>query len=208
MGGRGGGFRGGGRGGPPRGRGGGAPRGRGGGGRGFKKSGPDDPRISSEVQIFIEGLPPNTQIPELKNFFSGAGEIKMDRLTKQPRIWLYHDKGSQQDCHIDAKLNPLRWLCSQKSCLLRCVLFMFLCFLFEFLSWHWGGRAWSIDFLEFYEPQGTIGFPARIALLINIPKGFSSKMTLEVAKIGLKKNPLSTCFKHMYLLNLMLFAQK
>ena len=104
MGGRGGGFRGGGRGGPPRGRGGGAPRGRGGGGRGFKKSGPDDPRISSEVQIFIEGLPPNTQIPELKNFFSGAGEIKMDRLTKQPRIWLYHDKGSQQDCHIDSKL--------------------------------------------------------------------------------------------------------
>ena len=44
----------------------------------------------------------------------------------------------------------------------------------------------SIDFLEFYKTQGTIGFPVRIALLINIPKGFSSKMTLEVAKIGLK----------------------
>ena len=29
-------------------------------------------------------------------------------------------------------------------------------------------------------------FPARIAHLINIPKGFSFKMTLEVAKIGLK----------------------
>ena len=44
----------------------------------------------------------------------------------------------------------------------------------------------SIDFLEFYKTQGTIGFPVRIALLINIPKEFSSKMTLEVAKIGLK----------------------
>ena len=43
-----------------------------------------------------------------------------------------------------------------------------------------------IDFLKFYETQGTIGFPARIALLINISKGFSFKMTLEVAKIGLK----------------------
>ena len=44
----------------------------------------------------------------------------------------------------------------------------------------------ALDFLEFYKTQGTIGFPVRIALLINIPKGFSSKMTLEVAKIGLK----------------------
>ena len=44
----------------------------------------------------------------------------------------------------------------------------------------------TVDLLEFYKTQGTIGFPVRIALLINIPKGFSSKMTLEVAKIGLK----------------------
>ena len=44
----------------------------------------------------------------------------------------------------------------------------------------------KLDLLEFYKTQGTIGFPVRIALLINIPKGFSSKMTLEVAKIGLK----------------------
>jgi len=44
----------------------------------------------------------------------------------------------------------------------------------------------SLDFLEFYKMQGIIGFPVRIALLINIPKGYSSKMTLEVAKIGLK----------------------
>ena len=42
-----------------------------------------------------------------------------------------------------------------------------------------------VYFLEFYKTQGTIGFPVRIALLINIPKEFSTKMTLEVAKIGL-----------------------
>ena len=47
-------------------------------------------------------------------------------------------------------------------------------------------NMYSLDFLEFYKTQGTIGFTVRIALLINIPKGFSSKMTLEVAKIGLK----------------------
>ena len=39
------------------GRGGGGSRGRGGGGTTFKKSGPDDPRIGSSVQIFVEGLP-------------------------------------------------------------------------------------------------------------------------------------------------------
>ena len=44
----------------------------------------------------------------------------------------------------------------------------------------------NLDLLEFYKTQGTIGFPVRIALLINIPKGFTSKKTLEVAKIGLK----------------------
>ena len=43
-----------------------------------------------------------------------------------------------------------------------------------------------LDFLEFYKTYGTIGFTVSIALLINILKGFSSKMTLEVAKIGLK----------------------
>ena len=43
-----------------------------------------------------------------------------------------------------------------------------------------------LDLLEFYKTQGTIGFPVRITPLINIPKGFSSTMTLEVVKIGLK----------------------
>ena len=43
-----------------------------------------------------------------------------------------------------------------------------------------------IDFPEFFKMHGTIGLLVRIAPLINIPKGFSSKMTLEVAKIGLK----------------------
>ena len=43
-----------------------------------------------------------------------------------------------------------------------------------------------VDLLEFYKTQGTIGFLVRITLLINIPEGFNSKTTLEVAKIGLK----------------------
>ena len=51
---------------------------------------------------------------------------------------------------------------------------------------YYSRSLYTVDFLEFYKTQGTIGFPVRIALLINIPKGFSSKMTLEVAKIGLK----------------------
>ena len=39
------------------GRGGGGSRGRGRGGNSFKKSGPNDPRVGSSVQIFVEGLP-------------------------------------------------------------------------------------------------------------------------------------------------------
>ena len=45
-----------------------------------------------------------------------------------------------------------------------------------------------LDRPEFFKTQGTIGLPVRIAPLINILKGFSSKMTLKVAKIGLKES--------------------
>ena len=71
-------------------------RGRGGGrgrGRGFQKSDPDAPRISSTVQIFVEGLPLDAKLPEIQKYFESVGRIKCDRLTKKPRIWLYHDKG-------------------------------------------------------------------------------------------------------------------
>jgi len=73
-------------------------RGRGGcrGGGGFRKSGPDVPRISSEVQIFVEGLPHSCKIPELVQYFSTVGEIKLDRESKKPRVWLYTDKLSGQ----------------------------------------------------------------------------------------------------------------
>ena len=54
------------------------------------------------------------------------------------------------------------------------------------LGQHSFGVFYTVDFLEFFKTQGTIGLPVRIVPLINIPKGFSSKMTLEVAKIGLK----------------------
>ena len=63
-----------GRGGPPRGRG-GPPRGRGGGG--FKKSEPDAPRVNSEVQVFVENLPRDIKIPEVCQFFSTVGKIKV-----------------------------------------------------------------------------------------------------------------------------------
>lgn len=80
-----------GRGGFDRGRG-----GRGGGGPKFQKSGPDDPRVNSTVQIFVEGLPVTCKVPEVLKYFSTVGQIKTDRLTKKPRIWLYHDKATNQ----------------------------------------------------------------------------------------------------------------
>ncbi len=91
-----GGFRGGreGGGGPPRGGRGRGGRGRGGFDRpkGFQKSGPEDPRINSDVQIFVENLPRDVKTAELSQFFSSVGQIKIDRVTKKPRIWVYHDK--------------------------------------------------------------------------------------------------------------------
>ena len=45
---------------------------------------------------------------------------------------------------------------------------------------------WPLERPEFFKTQGTNGLQVWIGPLINIPKGFSSKMTLEVAKIGLK----------------------
>ena len=78
-------------------------RGRGRGGAGgdgrnsvFKKSEPDAPRISSEVQIFVEGLPAGAKVPELVQYFSTVGEIKVDRFSRQPRVHLYKDKETGQ----------------------------------------------------------------------------------------------------------------
>ena len=50
------------------------------------------PREPSQVQIFIEGLPLNVRIPDLVDYFSTVGRIKIDRETNKPRVWLYHDK--------------------------------------------------------------------------------------------------------------------
>ena len=74
-------------------------RGRGGGGGrggGFVKSDPDAPRIGSEVQIFVEGLPVGAKVPELVQYFSTVGEIKVDRISRQPRVHLYKDKQTGQ----------------------------------------------------------------------------------------------------------------
>jgi len=62
----------------------------------FKKNSPSDPRVGSEVQIFVEGLPPLSKIPELVQYFSTVGEIKIDRDSKKPRVWLYTDKVTGQ----------------------------------------------------------------------------------------------------------------
>ena len=76
------------------GRGGGGGRGRGGGrgGNRFQKSRDDEPRINSEVQIFVQFLPKDVRESDIKNYFSSVGEIKNDKLTKKDRIWLYKDK--------------------------------------------------------------------------------------------------------------------
>ena len=94
------GFRGGGRGGGRGGRGGGR------GGGGFKKSTPDEPRINSTVQIFVENLPLDAKLPDVMKYFSSVGPVKVDRLSKKPRIWLYHDKATNQptgECTITYK---------------------------------------------------------------------------------------------------------
>ena len=88
-------------------------RGRGRGGAGgdgrnsvFKKSEPDAPRISSEVQIFVEGLPAGAKVPELVQYFSTVGEIKVDRFSRQPRVHLYKDKETGQ-VQLALHLSPL-----------------------------------------------------------------------------------------------------
>jgi len=58
----------------------------------FRKSEASAPREPSQVQIFIEGLPLNVRIPELVDYFSTVGKIKIDRESNKPRVWLYHDK--------------------------------------------------------------------------------------------------------------------
>ena len=95
-----------------RGRGGGGGRGRGRGGRGgggpkFEKSGPDEPRINSTVQIFVEGLPEGAKIPELVQYFSTVGPIKGDKESKKPRVWLYTDKETKMVQTISSLLHFL-----------------------------------------------------------------------------------------------------
>ena len=53
---------------------------------------PAIPREPSKVQVFIEGLPLNVQISDIVKYFSTVGKIKLDRETRNPRVWLYKNK--------------------------------------------------------------------------------------------------------------------
>ena len=72
----------------------GGPRGGGRGGSRFQRSDPSAPRVASEVQIFVENLPLDAKIPALVQLFSEAGRVKVDRISRTPRVWLYHDKST------------------------------------------------------------------------------------------------------------------
>ena len=66
--------------------------GNGGGGKFRKSDSSSSAREPSQVQIFVEGLPPNVKLPDVVDYFSTVGKIKLDRETRKPRVWLYHDK--------------------------------------------------------------------------------------------------------------------
>ena len=58
----------------------------------FKKSDASMPREPSKVQIFIEGLPMNVQVEDIVKHFSTIGKIKLDRESREHKVWLYKDK--------------------------------------------------------------------------------------------------------------------
>ena len=58
----------------------------------FRKSDTNAPRERSKVQIFVQGLPLNAKLTDIVGYFSTVGRIKLDRETRKPRVWIYHDK--------------------------------------------------------------------------------------------------------------------
>ena len=58
----------------------------------FQKSDVSMPREPSKVQIFIEGLPMNVQVEDIVKHFSTIGKIKLDRESREHKVWLYKDK--------------------------------------------------------------------------------------------------------------------
>ena len=55
---------------------------------------PTIPREPSKVQVFIEGLPLNVQVNDVVKYFSTVGKVKLDRETRNPRVWLYKNKNT------------------------------------------------------------------------------------------------------------------
>lgn len=48
----------------------------------------------SEDTIFISGLPEDTTEEQLNEYFGQIGLVKIDKNTRNPKIWIYKDKTS------------------------------------------------------------------------------------------------------------------
>jgi RNA-binding protein FUS len=44
--------------------------------------------------VYVSGLPPDTTESSLAEYFGSIGIIKLDKKTKNKKIWLYRDKGT------------------------------------------------------------------------------------------------------------------
>ena len=69
-------------------------------------------------------------------------------------------------------------------------------------------KGWSVDNLLFLKTYRTTGLPVRNNPLTNIPKGFSSEMTLEVAEGRLQVPGLCMLKTHAICLIKCFFAEK
>ena len=69
-------------------------RGRGGGYGGGRGFGGDDrpPKVESENQIFVQGMPTDVSEDEVASFFRPFGTLQTDRKTGKPRIFLYTER--------------------------------------------------------------------------------------------------------------------
>nr|WJH19523.1 Tat-SF1 [Euglena gracilis] len=64
--------------------------------KGKKKKGPEGPKewfeLKRNTSVYVQFLPLDVGIPELVTFFKKAGIIKLDPITKQPKVKVYPDQ--------------------------------------------------------------------------------------------------------------------